>query len=131
MGTEIGSRNLADHDRYDQLREGAEIFDLDTSSERTLWRDRALVELNAAVLHSFEDAEVTIAAHHTESSRFIAHIEREQRHGRPAPTDWSWIVPPLSGGATAVFHRYYDAPDPHARPVFLRRHGAWGEPHPD
>jgi nitric-oxide synthase len=25
------------------------------------------------------------------------------------PADWSWIVPPISGSATAVFHRYYDA----------------------
>ncbi|WP_084728812.1 nitric oxide synthase oxygenase [Streptacidiphilus neutrinimicus] len=131
MGTEIGSRNLADRDRYDRLRAVAEVFDLDTSSERTLWRDRALVELNAAVLHSFARAGVTVADHHTESQRFVTHVEREQRHGRAVPTDWSWIVPPLSGGATAVFHRYYDPPDPHARPAFLRRDGAWGEPHGD
>ncbi|RAG80857.1 nitric oxide synthase oxygenase [Streptacidiphilus pinicola] len=131
LGTEIGSRNLADRDRYDRLREVAELFGLDTSSERTLWRDRALVELNAAVLHSFGEAGVTVADHHTESRRFLTHIEREQRHGRPVPTDWSWIVPPLSGGATAVFHRYYDPPDPHARPAFLRRTGAWEEPQAD
>jgi nitric-oxide synthase len=37
------------------------------------------------------------------------------------PTDWSWIVPPLSGSATAVFHRYYDLPDPDLRPAFLHR----------
>ncbi len=129
MGTEIGSRNLADRDRYDRLRAVAEVFGLDTSHERTLWRDRALVELNAAVLHSFAEAGVTVADHHTESQRFVTHVEREQRHGRAVPTDWSWIVPPLSGGATAVFHRYYDPPDPHARPAFLRRDGAWGEPH--
>jgi nitric-oxide synthase len=24
------------------------------------------------------------------------------------PADWSWIVPPISGSATPVFHRYYD-----------------------
>jgi nitric-oxide synthase len=24
--------------------------------------------------------------------------------------DWSWIVPPISGGLTPVFHRYYDEP---------------------
>jgi Nitric oxide synthase, oxygenase domain len=25
--------------------------------------------------------------------------------------DWSWIVPPICGAATPVFHRYYDAAD--------------------
>ncbi|WP_370100735.1 nitric oxide synthase oxygenase [Streptacidiphilus sp. MAP12-20] len=131
MGTEIGSRNLADPDRYDRLRAVAEVFGLDTSHERTLWRDRALVELNAAVLHSFARAEVTMADHHTESRRFLTHIEREKRYGRPVPTDWSWIVPPLSGGSTAVFHRYYDPPDATVRPAFLRRADAWAEPHAD
>ncbi|MEU3283071.1 nitric oxide synthase oxygenase [Streptomyces antibioticus] len=121
MGTEIGSRNLADSDRYNLLPAVAELFDLDTRNERTLWRDRALVELNLAVLHSYDQAGVTIADHHTESRRFLAHVDRERRHGRPVPTDWSWIVPPLSGGATAVFHRYYDPEDPDLRPAFIHR----------
>ncbi|MFI9272672.1 nitric oxide synthase oxygenase [Kitasatospora sp. NPDC052896] len=121
MGTEVGSRNLADADRYDLLAELAERLDLDTSSERTLWRDRTLVELNRAVLHSFELAGVTMADHHTESERFLKHIAQEQRLGRPTPADWSWIVPPLSGGATAVFHRYYDPVDPALRPAFTAR----------
>ena len=121
MGTEIGSRNLGDTDRYDLLPAVAALFGLDTGNDRTLWRDRALVELNLAVLHSYEQAGVTIADHHTESTRFLAHVEREGRHGRPVPTDWSWIVPPLSGSATAVFHRYYDPPDPDLRPAFVHR----------
>jgi nitric-oxide synthase len=28
-------------------------------------------------------------------------------------------VPPISGALTPVYHRYYDAPDPDARPAFL------------
>ncbi|NUR62541.1 MAG: nitric oxide synthase oxygenase [Catenulispora sp.] len=118
MGTEIGSRNLADTDRYDLLPTIAANLGLDTSSERTLWRDRALVEVNVAVLHSYELAGVTIADHHTESHRFLMHVEKEQRAGRACPAEWSWIVPPLSGGATAVFHRYYDEMD--VRPNFVR-----------
>ncbi|MFC1419546.1 nitric oxide synthase oxygenase [Streptacidiphilus cavernicola] len=121
MGTEIGSRNLGDADRYDLLPAVAALFDLDTASDRSLWRDRALVELNLAVLHSFQQDGVTMADHHTESARFLAHIERERRHGRPVPADWSWIVPPLSGSATPVFHRYYDAPDASPGPALLRR----------
>ncbi|GAA3663627.1 nitric oxide synthase oxygenase [Nonomuraea antimicrobica] len=109
MGTEIGVRNLADADRYDQLAVVAERLGLDTSRERSLWRDHALVELNVAVLHSFELAGVTMSDHHTESRRFLTHLAREEKAGRVCPADWSWIVPPLSGGATPVFHRYYDS----------------------
>ncbi|MFF5213437.1 nitric oxide synthase oxygenase [Streptosporangium sp. NPDC000396] len=108
MGTEIGARNLADVDRYNLMPVVARHLGLDTTTERSLWRDRALVELNVAVLHSFERAGVTMTDHHTESRRFLSHLEREEKAGRVCPADWSWIVPPISGSATAVFHRYYD-----------------------
>ncbi|MGX7828772.1 nitric oxide synthase oxygenase [Actinokineospora sp. 24-640] len=117
MGTEIGARNLADRDRYDLLPVVAERMGLDTSSQATLWQDRALVELNVAVLHSFAAAGVTISDHHTESERFIKHLAKEERAGRRCPADWSWIVPPVSGGLTPVFHRYYDTE--HLRPEFV------------
>ncbi|MEW2623816.1 nitric oxide synthase oxygenase [Streptomyces sp. NPDC048106] len=108
MGTEIGARNLVDEDRFNLLPTIAECLGLDTSSETTLWRDRALVELNVAVLHSFTTAGVTISDHHTESRLFLNHLAREERNGRTVSVDWSWIVPPISGGITPVFHRYYD-----------------------
>jgi nitric-oxide synthase, bacterial len=111
MGTEIGARNLADVDRYDLLPAVADRLGLDTARQRSLWRDRVLVELNVAVLHSFDTAGVTIADHHTESHRFLTHLAREERAGRITPADWSWIVPPVSGAATPVFHRYYDNAD--------------------
>jgi nitric-oxide synthase len=119
MGTEIGARNFGDVDRYNMLPVVAAKMMLDVSSESTLWRDRALVELNVAVLHSFARAGVKITDHHTESGRFIVHLEREEAAGRICPVDWSWIVPPVSGSATAVFHRYYDDAD--LRPNYLRR----------
>lgn len=108
LGTEIGARNLVDGDRYDLLGPVADRMGLDRSTERTLWRDRAAVEINLAVLHSFEEAGVTISDHHTESQRFLSHLAKEEKAGRRCPADWSWIVPPLSGGLTPVFHRYYD-----------------------
>ncbi|MCZ4606995.1 nitric oxide synthase oxygenase [Streptomyces sp. Lzd4kr] len=108
MGSEIGARNLADRDRYDLLPTIAERMGLDTSSDRTLWRDRALVELNVAVLHSFDRTGVRMTDHHTESDHFLRHLAREQRAGRTTPADWTWIVPPISGGLTSVFHRYYN-----------------------
>jgi nitric-oxide synthase, bacterial len=108
MGTEIGARNLADVTRYNLLSVVAERMGLDVTNERSLWRDAALVELNIAVLHSFDAAGVTMADHHAESRRFLTHLEREERCGRKVPADWSWIVPPMSGATTPVFHRYYD-----------------------
>jgi nitric-oxide synthase len=116
MGTEIGARNFADVERYNMLPVIAARMDLDTTRESTLWRDRALVELNLAVLWSFEKAGFRISDHHTESRRFLTHIAREERAGRSTPADWSWIVPPMSGSTTPVFHRYYSEAD--QRPAF-------------
>lgn len=109
MGTEIGARNLADVDRYNLLPRVADRLGLDTGSVRSLWKDRALVELNRAVLHSFDRAGVTLADHHTEAERFLHHLDQEQRKGREVHADWAWIVPPMSGATTPVFHRTYDA----------------------
>ncbi|HEY5892326.1 MAG TPA: nitric oxide synthase oxygenase [Chthoniobacterales bacterium] len=109
MGTEIGARNLADAQRYDLLPEVARRMGLDTSRDSTLWKDRALVELNVAVLNSFEKAGVTIVDHHTASAQFMQFLENEGRQQRPVAGDWSWLVPPMSGSTTQVFHRYYDA----------------------
>jgi nitric-oxide synthase len=118
MCTEIGSRDLGDEGRYNQLPEIAARMGLRTDSLRTLWKDRAVTELNAAVLHSYGTSGVKIADHHTESERFLAHVETEQRHGRRCPADWSWIVPPTAGSTTPVFHRHYE--DFAASPNFYR-----------
>jgi nitric-oxide synthase len=121
MCTEIGSRDLGDESRYNQLPEIAARMGLRTDSPRTLWKDRAVTELNAAVLYSFETSGVKIADHHTESELFLAHLEKEQRLGRRCPADWSWIVPPTAGSTTPVFHRFYDDFD--ASPNFRRHAG--------
>jgi nitric-oxide synthase len=56
----IGEDVFADDGAYGLVRHLAERLGLDVSSERTLWRDRAIVELNRAVVHSFDAAGVTI-----------------------------------------------------------------------
>jgi nitric-oxide synthase len=117
MGTEIGARNLADTDRYNLLPYLADRLGLDTRTDRSLWKDRALVELNRSVLHSFDRAGVTVTDHHTESRRFLTHLGREERKGRRVGADWSWIVPPISGSATPVFHRTYEAVE--RRPAYV------------
>jgi nitric-oxide synthase, bacterial len=118
MCTEIGSRDLGDTGRYNQLPVIAQRMGLSTASDRTLWKDRAMTELNFAVLHSFAAAGVTITDHHTESVRFLQHIDREERYGRACPADWTWIVPPAASSATTVFHRYYQDFD--QKPNFYR-----------
>jgi len=119
MGTEIGSRNLGDVARYNQLPTVAARMGLNISDDRALWKDKAVTELNLAVLHSFSSAGVTITDHHTESVRFLKHLELEERVGRACPADWTWIVPPTASSTTPVFHRYYADFD--QSPGFRRR----------
>jgi nitric-oxide synthase, bacterial len=119
MCTEVGSRDLGDVGRYNELPRIAARMGLRTDNDRTLWKDRALTELNLAVMHSFSSAGVTITDHHTESVRFLKHLELEERQGRACPADWSWIVPPAASSATPVFHRYYEDFD--QSPNFYRR----------
>jgi nitric-oxide synthase len=107
MCTEIGSRDLGDSGRYDELPVIARHMGLSAANDRNLWKDKALTELNLAVLHSFSTAGVAITDHHTESARFLQHMEREEQHGRTCPADWTWIVPPAASSATPVFHRNY------------------------
>jgi len=120
VNTEIGARNFNDSYRYNLLPVVAERLGLDTRREWTLWRDRALLEINFAVLHSFRAAGVYIVDHHTVAKQFINHVESEKRAGRGCPTDWAWINPPMSSASTPTFHRYYDPPAPELRPTFVR-----------
>ncbi|KAF4518200.1 hypothetical protein B566_EDAN005925 [Ephemera danica] len=100
MGTEIGCRDLCDTYRYNILETVAARMGLDTRSPVTLWKDKALVEVNLAVLHSYQMHNVTIVDHHTASESFLKHVDNEQRLRRGCPADWVWIVPPMSGSAT-------------------------------
>jgi nitric-oxide synthase len=56
----IGEDMLAAESAYGMARTVAARLGLDTTSERTLWYDRAVVELNRAVLHSFDVAGVRV-----------------------------------------------------------------------
>ncbi|MCZ1264276.1 nitric oxide synthase oxygenase [Paenibacillus tundrae] len=107
MGTEIGARNLADTFRYNKLPAVAAALGLNTSSETTLWKDRALVELNVAVLHSFKKAGVSIVDHHTAAAQFALFEQREEKAGRELTGDWVWLIPPVSPATTHIFHSSY------------------------
>lgn len=115
MGTEIGARNFSDSYRYDMLKPVAKAMGLDTSKGDSLWKDRALIELNSAVLFSYRQAGVTIVDHHTASRQFLQHIDNEEKCGREVPGQWSWIIPPISASACPVFHRGYSKARPKPR----------------
>ncbi|SFS50615.1 nitric oxide synthase oxygenase [Marininema halotolerans] len=107
MGTEIGARNLADTERYNLLPQVASCIGLPTQINSTLWKDRALVELNIAVLHSFKEAGVSIVDHHTAAQQFAHFEKKEQKSKRSVTGDWSWLIPPLSPATTAIWHTAY------------------------
>ncbi len=123
MGAEIGARNLADVDRYNLLPVVAARLGLDTAHERSLWRDRALVEINIAVLHSFEQAGVKMVDHHTVSDHFLKFEEKEAQCGRRTYADWSWVVPPISGATSPLFHHPFV--DREQTPNFFYQPAAW------
>ncbi|WP_217594786.1 nitric oxide synthase oxygenase [Cohnella sp. GbtcB17] len=125
MGTEIGSRNLGDEARYNLLPLVAANLGLDTSSNATLWKDRALVELNAAVLHSYRRAGVTIVDHHTAAQQFSVFERNEEKAGRAVTGRWSWLIPPLSPSATSVFHKSYE--DRIVSPQFIHQHPPYAQ----
>ena len=105
MGTEIASRDLADKKRYDLLPDFAQAVGVTPDAKSDLlWKDRALTELNAAVLHSYREAGVTMLDHHSASEQFMTFHRREQAAGRCVAADWRWIVPPQASAACDVFH---------------------------
>ena len=108
METEIGARNLADSFRYNLLPKIASIMNLDTRTNATLWKDRALVELNVAVLHSFKTAGVSIVDHHTAAQQFKLFEQNERTSCRDLTGDWTWLIPPVSPATTHVFHQSYE-----------------------
>lgn len=104
METEIGSRNLGDIGRYNKLPAIADLLVLDRSSNTTLWKDRALLELNRAVLYSFKQAGVSIVDHHTAADQFVRFQQQEKEQGREVSGRWSWLVPPMSPSSTPIWH---------------------------
>ncbi|MBQ0138400.1 MAG: nitric oxide synthase oxygenase [Kurthia sp.] len=108
METEIGARNLADVERYNMLPEIAEGMGLSTKKVSNLWQDRALIELNHAVLESFKNQGVNIVDHHTAAQQFKLFEEQEAKNNREVTGNWAWLVPPLAGATTHIFHKPYD-----------------------
>ncbi|KAI5193446.1 nitric oxide synthase, inducible isoform X1 [Manis pentadactyla] len=105
MGTEIGVRDFCDVQRYNILEEVGRRMGLDTHKLASLWKDRAVIEINVAVLHSFQKQNVTIMDHHSAAESFMKYMQNEYRSRGGCPADWVWLVPPISGSITPVFHQ--------------------------
>jgi nitric-oxide synthase len=120
VSSEIGARNLSDEARYDMLPAIAAGMGLSTKRNASLWKDRALIELNRAVIHSYDQAGVYIVDHHTAAAQFITHVDREEAAGREVMSDWAWINPPLSASTVPTFHRTFATPDFDVRPNFFK-----------
>ncbi|XP_046532202.1 nitric oxide synthase, inducible [Equus quagga] len=105
MGTEIGVRDYCDAQRYNILEEVGRRMGLETHKLASLWKDRAVIEINVAVLHSFQKQNVTIMDHHSAAESFMKHMQNEYRSRGGCPADWVWLVPPISGSITPVFHQ--------------------------
>ncbi|GCF10364.1 nitric oxide synthase oxygenase [Dictyobacter arantiisoli] len=123
--TEIGARNFGDVNRYNFLPKIAAKMGLNTNSDRSLWKDQALVELNRALLYSYTQKKVTMIDHHTATRQFVLHEEQEKKAGRQVHADWKWIVPPMSGSTTPVYHRNYESIQ--LKPNWFYQSNTWEE----
>jgi nitric-oxide synthase len=74
-------------------------------------------------MFSFAADGVSMVDHHTASRQFVRHEEKETAHDRLMPARWSWIVPPISGSATAVWPRPYK--DARVVPNYFHQRAAW------
>ena len=125
MLTEIAARNLGDEQRYNLLPLLAKKLNLDTRQVKTLWKDKAMLVLQEAVLHSFQAQGVTLVDHHTASEQFLEFCKQEEGKGRSVQADWAWIVPPAAGSTLGVFHQEWD--NQILSPNFYYQPAAWEE----
>jgi nitric-oxide synthase, bacterial len=107
VAPELSARDFTDTYRYDLLPEIAAALGLETAG--ALWKDRAMIELTAAVLWSFERAGMRMDDHHAATERFHKWAQAERRRGRAVDAEWAWMIPPISASATPVFHERYGA----------------------
>jgi nitric-oxide synthase, bacterial len=119
LAPEISARDFSDTYRYNLLPEIAEALGIDTSDVRSLWKDRAVVELTTAVLHSYDKAGIRMDDHHTAAQKFHKWTASEEKKGCPVEAEWAWMVPPISASLSPNFHREFE--DVFKLPALIRR----------
>ena len=122
MGTEI-ARDFLEDWRYDKMAEIAAVLGLETQNEATLWRDRVALEMNVAVIHSFQKAKVTLVDHQSAAQQFLTHDQREKKAGREYPADYGWVVPPAGGSVCPVW--YHQMRDFYLEPAYHHAADRW------
>lgn len=75
------------------------------STNTTLWKDTVLLEVNKAVLYSYQKSGVTTWDHHTASESFMQFYNSEMKTRGGCPADWIWLVPPMSSCTSPLFHQ--------------------------
>jgi len=123
LDAEIAARNFTDADRYNLLPEIAERMGLDIASDRTLWRDKALLLLVEAVLRSFDKAGVRIADHHAVGHEFLEFCRNEQAAGREPYGRWMWLVPPVSASTSVLYREPFQ--DVSIKPAYRHQRPVW------
>ena len=123
MNTEIAARNLTDHNRYDLLEPVAEAMGLDRRNDRDLWRDKALIMLNEAVIGSFDEAGVRLADHHNATRDFVEFCRAEQRAGREVFGEWMWLVPPVSASLSPLYQQPFA--NISVKPAYAYQRAVW------
>jgi nitric oxide synthase oxygenase domain/subunit len=86
LSTEI-VRNLLE--RYNASAPLAEAFGINPHDR--MLQQKVTVELETAVLHSFEKNDFTIVDPMASGKSFMTHCKRERKMGRECPAQWSWI----------------------------------------
>jgi nitric-oxide synthase len=123
LDAEIAARNFTDGNRYNLLPQVAQCMGLDISNERTLWRDKALLLLNEALLHSFDRDGVKISDHHSIGHEFLEFCRNEQKAGREPYGKWMWLVPPVSSSTSVLYQEPFR--DAAIKPAFRYQRAAW------
>ena len=105
MSTEISGRNFTDPYRYDYKMQIATDLGLNTDSNLSLWFEKVQTILNEAVIYSYSQMKVSIVDQYTASESFMQHFKKETKVRGFCPADWVWLVPPVAGGMTEIFHQ--------------------------
>jgi Nitric oxide synthase, oxygenase domain len=88
----------------------------------SLWQEKANIELNIAILHSFQRARVSMVDHYTAAEGFMTFCDAEFAAGSGVPAEWvgnhfqnllsiyspymlvTRLVPPCAGSVSPLFH---------------------------
>ena len=123
LDAEIAARNFTDTNRYNLLPKIAEAMGLDITNDRNLWRDKALLVLSEAVLHSFDRDAVKISDHHAIGHEFLEFCRNEQKAGREPYGKWMWLVPPVSSSTSVLYQEPFR--DVALKPAFRYQKPVW------